>query len=480
MKKTVVIVGGGITGVYLCYRLMTTHKVILIEKRHNLGGRIHTVFDSKNNVLYEGGPWRINTNHRRVLKLLKSLQMPIKPLSSNLPSSIRAFAVKKKNATQQPLQRLKYTGLSTYDRNIYHKDLTYATDLDQKTGYSGIHDAFCRTHPYKEAGSFMVVPDGLSTMIERLTQLIKSSPYGRNVVMWTETMVMDIQRIGTKYMIDLDKPTKKQVECDKLIITSPPHTWSSWSIYQHLQPIAESVKTLSLHHIYAKTKSPVTVRNHQHFHIKTPSSLAQVISSAYNNNWFQISYTSGRLADFWYRLLLVSRNKWIQKLKSELQHVIPDSHPVRFIDFRSHYFLHAIHMWKPIFGSQMAQMVQKSIEPHPIYLPYTYVAGESFSSHQGWIEGSLETAEMVLQAMCYDPKRPTMGKPKYDHVIYDNRVVRVDAWKHRHPGSRQLIEQFLSKDITSLWKRIHNPESTNIMNSLQTGWYKNHKYYSLV
>ena len=44
-------------------------------------------------------------------------------------------------------------------------------------------------------------------------------------------------------------------------------------------------------------------------------------------------------------------------------------------------------------------MCNQSIEPHPMMLPNFFVCGETFSTHQGWLEGALETSEMVLKAI---------------------------------------------------------------------------------
>ena len=45
-----VIVGGGISGLFLAYKLSETNlKILLLEKEKNLGGRIHTI--KKENIL---------------------------------------------------------------------------------------------------------------------------------------------------------------------------------------------------------------------------------------------------------------------------------------------------------------------------------------------------------------------------------------------------------------------------------------------
>ena len=59
-----VIIGGGISGLFLAYKLCETNlKILVLEKDSNLGGRIQTKY--VNNYLYEGGAARFNENHTK-------------------------------------------------------------------------------------------------------------------------------------------------------------------------------------------------------------------------------------------------------------------------------------------------------------------------------------------------------------------------------------------------------------------------------
>ena len=62
----VVIVGGGIAGLYCAYKLSETQNVALFDERNYIGGRIYT--HSKG---YEVGAARFNDSHTQLLELIK-------------------------------------------------------------------------------------------------------------------------------------------------------------------------------------------------------------------------------------------------------------------------------------------------------------------------------------------------------------------------------------------------------------------------
>lgn len=94
----IIIVGGGISGLYLAHLLSektsskTKHKIVLYEKENRFGGRIKTVYSEEKNtvrsdipgkkkeVLYESGPWRIHHSHKRVQRLFSKLGATFKSI----------------------------------------------------------------------------------------------------------------------------------------------------------------------------------------------------------------------------------------------------------------------------------------------------------------------------------------------------------------------------------------------------------------
>ena len=66
-----VIIGGGISGLYMNMKLLDkTKNILLLEGNNYFGGRIYQYIDSKNNLSFPAGAG-FNKSHIRVIKLLK-------------------------------------------------------------------------------------------------------------------------------------------------------------------------------------------------------------------------------------------------------------------------------------------------------------------------------------------------------------------------------------------------------------------------
>ena len=70
--KSIIIIGGGISSLYLSYLLLKTkkYKIYLYEKNNLYGGRIKTEYDKDGKILYETGPWRFHSSHILLKTLL--------------------------------------------------------------------------------------------------------------------------------------------------------------------------------------------------------------------------------------------------------------------------------------------------------------------------------------------------------------------------------------------------------------------------
>ena len=70
----IVIIGGGVSGLFLAYKLLPTDlKVILFEGNKQLGGRIKTV--EKNGSYFEAGAARIHSSHGKFISLIHDLDL---------------------------------------------------------------------------------------------------------------------------------------------------------------------------------------------------------------------------------------------------------------------------------------------------------------------------------------------------------------------------------------------------------------------
>ncbi|WP_299208519.1 NAD(P)/FAD-dependent oxidoreductase [uncultured Dokdonia sp.] len=79
MKKNILIIGAGLTGLLLAYRLKKQGiPVTVLEARDRIGGRIHTHLSDRETPIEMGATW-LGQQHTALIELLQELQIPIYP-----------------------------------------------------------------------------------------------------------------------------------------------------------------------------------------------------------------------------------------------------------------------------------------------------------------------------------------------------------------------------------------------------------------
>lgn len=89
LKYDVIIVGGGISGLYTTYNILKKYKnkkILLLESTNRLGGRISSITDKETKSVFEGGAARFHNKQNRILKLIKELNLDDKivPISNDI------------------------------------------------------------------------------------------------------------------------------------------------------------------------------------------------------------------------------------------------------------------------------------------------------------------------------------------------------------------------------------------------------------
>ena len=70
----IIIIGGGISGIFLAYKLLDTNlKVIVLEGNKRVGGRIKTI--QKDNTVFEAGAARFHSSHGKLISLVHDLDL---------------------------------------------------------------------------------------------------------------------------------------------------------------------------------------------------------------------------------------------------------------------------------------------------------------------------------------------------------------------------------------------------------------------
>jgi cytochrome b involved in lipid metabolism len=450
-KSTVHIIGGGIGGLY-CANLLTEKglSVCLYEKQSEFGGRIKTIYEKKT-VAYESGPWRIHPSHNLLLKLVKSLDLEVIPTYHRI--HYKNFPKEKQKKSNKKDLSMKDMSLTTFQEQCLETELQEVNLNMQKTGYDMIFQ-----EPYEKNSktieiepNFYVVKEGLSKVVERLVNCLEKK---KNVKLYTNHFVQNIEydEKDENYTIYFTIRKKNKyiphyVKAKTCVLGIPPSDLEKLTSLT-LQPNINTVGSLPLLHTLAYSKN--IAKNFGKYICNSP--ISQIIHSCYGNNWFQISYTSGRLAMFFHNLIISSKKRWEEYIRKEFYQYFPSKVTVDKIV--SHFWRHAVHYYHPNFQKSKVELSHRNIYPHPSKYKNLYIIGESISRKQAWIEGALESVEYFIKIFPDENVRKKVKKPK-EYVIYDGRILNVSKWKYVHPGSRQVIENHMGEDITDLWNQYH-------------------------
>lgn len=402
-------------------------------------------------VDYEAGPWRVPNTHRRVRALCAELGVPLEPLRTpNVP---------------EPPPAVSLAGLTTWDHNALRTGRPLEADrLDLRTGYAG--ETHAASAPYTtHADAYLVAPTGLTSLVEAMARDLEDVRYDHRVV-------DVVRRSDGAYELTVRRRlghnafrTVRLVAREALFVCVPPHACREWTVFrEHARSVMHSVRGGALHHIYVADG-----RHPKRRHVKDERTLAaQYVSSQYPASpWFQASYTAGRLALFWHRLRMASRDLFWTTLRAQVQAMVGWT-PRADAEHRSHHWPVAYHAW--VAGSphfELDQAVRCSIEPNPTRLPGVYLAGEAWSSHQAWIEGALETAELSVERFFTTPSEA--GRcPAKEEVVVEGWPLDVSAWKAQHPGGVGPLANHLGEDVTELMLHVgHSADAWAAVHSLK-------------
>ena len=455
MEVDNIIIGGGMAGIYIAKKLQKEGKdFILLEASGRIGGRHLTIKDNREKVMYEAGSWRVHSSHKRVIELCEQLHL-----------SLTHF---EKQGRKEKFNGID--GLTKFDSLIIENDgdVKKALFEELKTGYQGTYDTPSNSHPYSvstDHGEYFVIDEGQDEIINRMAKNIPDERIKLNHSVQDIIKDKEGYKIKVGRRIDFGPVEYVEIKCRFIFSCIPQNRAWRWDISQrYLKPLLNSVKPLSLHHIYAKSKDIEITK-----HTKLPSSsLAQVIPSTHGNEWFQVSYSAGRVANFWYNYKLKYGKSGLKKL---LEQYFLDQ---KFDDVESYYWSHAYHLWRVTPYFDIKQVVKNSICPNPVKLPNLWWAGECFSSYQGWSEGALETADLALERRKdYLPFYKKIDIPIQEYVIFDGKIVNVKSWMSVHPGGKKAITGHIREDISDLFRFIKHTElSWATLHSLQIGYIK--------
>jgi len=421
-KYDFIIVGGGISGLFLAYKLSSIEKfkILLIEKTGRLGGRIHTYESKQHNIKYETGAARFNINHTKLISLIKELGLEGK--ISELP--IESDSVLRNNAFDYPYYladpklELDYNALmekvihasdkmsKAYLINISFFQLCVdiigfegATFLKDSFGYSGeflkgnadsMIDIFKKNF-LDESQQYYLLDDGLSEIIHKLHAKLKSRS---NVTIKLNTIIEDVNLNTCNYYY-VETIDKKYHYSSNIILTIPQKSLLELSIFNKGSPATHWLKSVSpvpLCRIYALYDKcwykdiPKTT---------TDNNIRYFIPINYNETGgalAMISYSDSDDAIGWHNTYKVSREQLLKNVHAGLEEIFPENKISKSKYHNLHFWEAGIHLWN--MGANSGTLYKHILKPFKD--KKLYIAGECYSLNQGWIEGALESAYDIL------------------------------------------------------------------------------------
>lgn len=417
----VVVVGGGISGLYVMYKLLKKgHKVVLFERSNRLGGRVHSVEIVKGQMV-EAGAGRFNTGHTRLFKLIRELGLiqKVTPVTLHERRFVKDgdkldrkslenydFHVKhilydklvkspwKNNFSKEYLQSITFKEFMQEQL----ADIQLVEDIISAFGYNSefeIQNAFTSltimTNDFSDSIQYYYLQGGLSQITKLLIDKIHElggDILASNEVISYDPVVQNVtyKPVGAKHNYQNMKGFDKIVFCvTKNILERFDFVAKDKDLITYLK----SVQMAPLNRMFAKFPPPK--KGHEFFlnnpfRITTSLPIRYIYPGNPTTCVGQVSYTDNTFAKYWHKK---SNSAVKQELFANLQKVFLDEKIDKPLWVKMFYWEEGVTYWLPNYK------VYKNSKSKPYV-----IAGEIMSpTHSGWIEGALHGAEKAIRTI---------------------------------------------------------------------------------
>ena len=523
------VIGGGIAGLYTAYKLHQhqPHSTIgLLEATSRLGGRIHTIH--KASAHFESGGARFNSDQHRVQTLIKelSLAQQIVPITSNndyIPVNPK-YDTRLEKQFPSIDDFIKHMQTYIKDKNISNNELldttilefahkhfekvlpTIKTYLEARYPYyselgvlNAVEGIKLFTNEFASKTQYFVLATGLETLIDKLANKLRNSS---KVMMYLETPLDTIKynKVTQQYTVTTTAyqtihnipGTPKEYYTKNLILAIPQNALKKVKYlikHENILNMLKSVQSQQLYRIYACY--PLDKKTGKHWFselskVVTNLPIKYIIPYDVKKGIIMISYTDGKYADYWLNHLL--KGTFMTTLSKQLKQLFPGIDIPNAKWYKHCHWDMGAAYWLP--GYNREELLPKLIRPFSD--ERLYICGENYSSHQAWMEGSLETSDLVLNKLlkfaARDNKTKTKklqnggNKKEYSleevakhnkktdaWIVIDSIVADITKWIPKHPGG-DIIMKGVGKDASQLFKSIgHDAIARKMLKKYQIG-----------
>ena len=507
-----IIIGGGITGLYLAYKLNQLHPnypLTIFEKTNRLGGRIYT--KTKNDIKYDIGGARFSKNHLILRKLIEDLNLSkdVITLSKRKHYFIDGKFIKtdKKLLDYYKVKRFdsikmiwehvakstkkyskdKFTKMTVYEVlkdilkdnevKVLINSYLYNTKIYNSNAYTTLPSIYS---DYDVMGTTMyVLNGGTERIIDKLHKILV-----KNGV--TIMLLHDVLNINKTCLTVSNNNKRYSVKYKNLFLCVTRFdvlNFTGLFSKSNLNLISKSLNTCSLMRIYAKY--PV-VKGKSWFSnlpkILTDNKLQFIIPINPKTGLIMISYTSDKLADYWNNLK--DNKEVVDKIHCFLNVMFPKLKIPTPDWVTIHYWKKATHYWNPGYNPDKVKKILNKYDN-------IHVLGEAFSNRQAWIEGGLEMVAKLLDSNIKlsktklnltnlkskknkknkedtlpfisktEVKKHTTRKSLWSYITDPKTkvtyVYNLTDWIDKHPGGSSHILSIGGKDATKKFygQKIH-------------------------
>ena len=477
-----IIIGAGISGLYIGNNIETQNFIIL-EQKKRVGGRIKTF--KNDSFMYETGAYRFFNHHTKFISLLKKLKLEkhIKKMNSNKDfvlmnnQSKNIYNTDKVLDYDQIFYRLKSLTkkeLSSntifaliekyYDREtaIMVNDYNGYDDFIKASGVNIIND-------YKTHKSYFYNLDcGYSKIIDLLFENINQK------VKIGETL-LDIKKKKNFFLVTTNKTNYMT---KKIIFTIPKENLSKIEFINSNVNYLNSVSSGDYIRVFAQyPKKNGKVWFHDINPTVTDGVIRKIIPENIETGLLQVCYNDHINAERVRNIILNGDLKTF--IRNSLNKLFIHKNIPEPIFINCHYWKNANHYWLPFYDNEhISNYILNPIQN-------IYICGESYSNNQGWIEGALKTSDKVIKLL---KKKSMTCKNKKERMISIEEVYKHNnkksAWtvidgyvyditdfinQNKHPGGN-IIETAMGKDITEIFKSIgHSNLSMDFLKQFYIG-----------
>tara|TARA_B100001769_G_C22107354_1_gene598366 strand:+ start:285 stop:1544 length:1260 start_codon:yes stop_codon:yes gene_type:complete len=397
----IIIIGGGISGLYCAHKLSKNNKVALFDERSYIGGRIYTHPKG-----YEVGAARFNNNHKLLLELIKYYKMTKMVLPKKI-DYVECFENKKNKITLNSNIEFQKILNKVIERTKTKKNLNKITFyehlvniLKSKEKADHIVNIFGYYSEIKEMNAldayntfkndfgniqYYVLMEGLSSLCENMKKTIEKN--GSKIFL--KSYVNSVEKNNNVFKISI-KHKKRKIIGKKVIFATKPHQLKQFEIIKPIHKYIDSLYEAPLIRIYAIYKN-IWFKNINR--TTTNNLLRQIIPINKKKGLIMISYTDGEdTKPFMKNKYELKSDNILKKIISKnIKKVFPDHNIEDPEYFKAHLWNVGCHHWLPGYDSSY---IQKEIM-NP--LENIYICGEGFSDKQAWIEGALNSALKVIK-----------------------------------------------------------------------------------